>query len=687
MDYSPPTTRNAVYYGLKPHLPFTVRRAVRRWFALRKRREAGNVWPILPGSEQPPPGWPGWPNGKKFALVLSHDVERQEGVDRCRKLMELEMKWGFRSCFNFVPEGEYQVPKDLRDELTGNGFEVGVHDLHHDGKLYSGRKNFQESAAKINRYAEEWGAEGFRSGFMFHNLEWFHDLKVKYDASTFDTDPFEPQPDGVETIFPFWRGNADGGGYAELPYTLPQDFTLFLLFQETTPEIWLRKLDWVAGHGGMVMVIVHPDYIQFPGDPPSPRTFPVAHYERLLEYARDQYQDTSWAVLPKEVAKFVAAHRVEQRVAAPAAAGPSGARQTVWIDLDNTPHVPLFKPIAAELEKRGYDVTLTARDAFQVCELAAKMGLNYRKIGRHSGKNKLRKIIGLFVRAAQLAPVIWREKPVLALSHGSRAQIIICNLLGIPTLLMADYEFAAYPPFMRPTWEMAPDIIPDSALSCPPDKVKKYPGIKEDIYVPSFQPDDKLLQELALNADDIIAVVRPPATEAHYHNPDAEPLLAHFMARSHASPGVKVILVPRNKRQGDQLRADFPAWFEGGRTVIPQTAVDGLNLIWHADLVLSGGGTMNREAAALGVPVYSVFRGKIGAVDRQLEKEGRLKLLETSADVDKIEFVRRTRSAAGALGSRRALATVVNHIIDVVAWRNHGARHGISTPQPLESKP
>jgi hypothetical protein len=672
----------SLYYKFKPLMPVSFRRAVRGLVARRLRRDVGDIWPIQPGSERPPQDWPGWPEGKKFSFVLTHDVEGQRGLDKCRKLMELEMKWGFRSSFNFIPEGEYRVSKELRDELTGNGFEVSVHDLRHDGKLYNGREGFAANAVWINRYLKEWGAVGFRSGFMFHDLEKLHDLDIQYDASTFDTDPFEPQPDGVSTVFPFWKSSANGRGYVELPYTLPQDSTLFLLFGETSPEIWLRKFDWVASHGGMVLVVVHPDYIQFPGDKPNRHTFPVEYYERLLEHASANYGESFWPALPKDVAKFVAKSRIGQRVTEVAA-----PRKTVWIDLDNTPHVPLFKPIVAELEKRGYTVALTARDAFQVCELAAKMGLACRKIGRHSGKNKLRKVFGLFFRAAQLAPIIWREKPALALSHGSRAQIIICNLFGVPTLLMADYEFAAYPPLMRPTWEMAPDVIPDSALSCPPERIKKYPGIKENIYVPNFEPDNKFLADFHLDGSSIIVVVRPPATEAHYHNPDAELLLAHFMARAHAVPCVKVILVPRNKKQGEQLQADFPTWFDGGRTVIPQMAVDGLNLIWHADLVISGGGTMNREAAALGVPVYSVFRGKIGAVDRQLEKQGRLKLLETTEDVDKIEFIRRSRVMLPNQESPETLMAVVDHIIDIVGRHNNGASHPVCTVNELESSP
>jgi glycosyltransferase involved in cell wall biosynthesis len=295
---------NQMYYGVKPMVPLYVRRAVRRWFAWRKRRKAGEVWPIMPGSEQPPPNWPGWPGGKKFAFVLTHDVEGQFGYDQCRKLMQLEMKMGFRSSFNLIPEGEYTVSKELQHEMTANGFEVGVHDLRHDGKLYQGRSEFAANAARINHYLKDWNAVGFRAGFMFHNLEWLQDLEIQYDASTFDTDPFEPQPDGARTIFPFWKAGPNGRGYVELPYTLPQDSTLFLLFGESKPDIWMRKLDWVAEHGGMAMVIVHPDYVSFNGSASEYRSFPVSHYETLLEYLRQKYGSSVWLPLPKELAAW-----------------------------------------------------------------------------------------------------------------------------------------------------------------------------------------------------------------------------------------------------------------------------------------------------------------------------------------------------------------------------------------------
>jgi hypothetical protein len=214
------------------------------------------------------------------------------------------MDLGFRSSFNFVPEGEYETPATLMRFLAEHGFEVGVHDLHHNGTLYRSKIEFCAGARRINEYLERWQAVGFRSAFMFHNLEWLKDLRVLYDASTFDTDPFEPQPDGANTIFPFWVGRADGSGYVELPYTLPQDSTVFLVLGERTNDIWKRKLDWVARHGGLALVTVHPDYIAF-GERAGRTEFPVKLYEEFLTHVSSQFKADAWCALPRDIALFV----------------------------------------------------------------------------------------------------------------------------------------------------------------------------------------------------------------------------------------------------------------------------------------------------------------------------------------------------------------------------------------------
>ena len=294
---------NRLYYTLKPILPWQFRVELRKERARRRRASARGVWPIDPISGFQPPGWKGWPEKKRFAFVLTHDVEGLKGFRRVESLMALEQENGFRSSFNFVPKGEYSVSTELRAKLERSGFEVGVHGLEHDGKLYDSKRRFASKAKQIREVVKTWAASGFRSPLMQHKLAWLHALGVEYDASTFDTDPFEPQPDGSRTIFPFWVGAGDGSGYVELPYTLVQDFTLFTVLGEKDIEIWKAKVDWVAEHGGMVLLNTHPDYMAF-GDEKQRDEFPIAYYKELLMYIRKKYRDEYWHAVPREVARY-----------------------------------------------------------------------------------------------------------------------------------------------------------------------------------------------------------------------------------------------------------------------------------------------------------------------------------------------------------------------------------------------
>ncbi len=337
----------------------------------------------------------------------------------------------------------------------------------------------------------------------------------------------------------------------------------------------------------------------------------------------------------------------------------------IWIDLDNTPHVPFFKPIIRELEKKGYTVVITARDAFQVCELATLYGLTYEKVGRHYGKNPFFKVLGLCWRSLQLLSFLIREKPALGLSHGSRSQILLCNLLRIPTVMIMDYEHAQTPLLLQPRWEIIPEALADESLQCKTkERVLIYKGIKEDVYAPEFQPDPSIMAQLKINSESIFVTVRPPANEAHYHNTESDGLFTAFMERVCAMQGVTVILLPRNKSQELQIRKDWPQWFEDAKVIIPKQAVNGLNLLWHSDLVVSGGGTMNREAAALDVPVYSIFRGKSGAVDRQLQKEGRLVLIYNVDEVNNNILLQHRNKGAIPAGIKigKTLEIIIEHI-------------------------
>ncbi len=339
----------------------------------------------------------------------------------------------------------------------------------------------------------------------------------------------------------------------------------------------------------------------------------------------------------------------------------------IWIDLENSPHVPFFKPIIEELEARGHTVILTARDCFQVCDLADMFQMKYKRIGRHYGKNKVAKVAGLGIRILQMTPATLREKPDLALSHGSRSMFLLSSVLKIPTLTIFDYEHSKWLGIFKPTWVMAPDIIPAEsvcAVGIPEDRLLRYPGIKEDVYAPSFQPDPSLRQRLGIEPNALMITMRPPATEAHYHNPESELLQDAVFEMMSKQRDARMVLVPRTPKQGAEIRNQWPKLFETGQVMIPEQVVDGLDLIWASDLVISGGGTMNREAAALGVPVYSIFRGKIGAVDRYLADVGRMVLLESAQDVhDKLKLVRRHRTNSPDSGERTTLNTVVDNIL------------------------
>lgn len=327
-----------IYYQLKPLIPRSLQLFLRRIIARRRLKLYKNVWPIDERAARAPEGWSGWPEGKKFALVLTHDVETYDGMIKCRKLAELEMALGFRSSFNFVAE-DYPLDEALKSFLVNNGFEIGIHGLNHRGNIFSPPRRFLNEASRINYYLRKWGAVGFRAPSMYRDFDLLHFLDILYDSSGFDTDPFEPQPDGVGTIFPFLvpRRNkinqmdpktatpqhsttvapqhsttvapqhrtttALDSYFIELPYTLPQDHTLFLILKEKDCRIWKEKLDWIARKGGMALLLTHTDYMSFNGSG-SKINYPVDYYIKFLEYIKSNYSEAYWHKLPYEVAHF-----------------------------------------------------------------------------------------------------------------------------------------------------------------------------------------------------------------------------------------------------------------------------------------------------------------------------------------------------------------------------------------------
>ncbi len=292
------------YYLLKKIMPRSMQIYFRRILVNRNINRCQDIWPIDKNASIPPENWGGWPEGKKFSLVLTHDVETVRGLTKCRELMKIEEELGFRSAFNFV-SGDYEVPQEFIIEVKARGFEVGIHGLHHNGNLFRSRQIFTKHARKLKHFMQKWEAVGFRAPSMYHNLEWLHDLPLEYDASTFDTDPFEPQPDAAGTIFPFWvAGKDDQWGYVELPYTLPQDFLIFILMQQNNTNIWNTKLNWISENGGMCLFITHPDYMNFDNVEPANDEYSAEYYREFLSHIKTTYKDQYWHALPKEVARF-----------------------------------------------------------------------------------------------------------------------------------------------------------------------------------------------------------------------------------------------------------------------------------------------------------------------------------------------------------------------------------------------
>jgi uncharacterized protein len=344
-------------------------------------------------------------------------------------------------------------------------------------------------------------------------------------------------------------------------------------------------------------------------------------------------------------------------------------RKKIWVDIDNSPHVPFFIPIIEQLQKRGHQVLLTGRDTYQVCELLKFHRLDCKVVGSHWGKNPLLKTLGTLGRAARLVPLAFKEKPDLAVSIVSRAQLLACKALRIPMVVTFDYEFVVKMQFLKPDWILVPDMVPDSEAGVAKRGISHYPGLKEDVYVPRFKPDAGLKNELGIGANDLLVTVRPPASEAHYHNPESDKLLDAALNFLTKQPGVRVVLLPRNDRQAATLRKEWRDCLAQGKILIPGRVLDGLNVIWQSDLVISGGGTMNREAAALGVPVYSIFRGKIGAVDRDLAKNGRLVLVECVEDIYTKIVLKRREQARSDFSARGAVLRSISEAILSIAER------------------
>jgi uncharacterized protein len=302
----------------------------------------------------------------------------------------------------------------------------------------------------------------------------------------------------------------------------------------------------------------------------------------------------------------------------------------VWVDLTNSPHVLVLRPVIAALRARGAEVEVTARDFAQTVGLCERLGLEHTVIGRHRGGRVAAKALGLADRSAALVRWARRRPPFdLALGHGSNDVTVAAALLRIPRATMFDYEWATVQHTVNCRLSQAvvvPEAIPPARLDRygARGKLQRYPGLKEEYYLADFEPDRAVLDELALDPAQPIAVVRTPPAVSLYPRFE-NPLFAQVLDRLR---GTQTVVLPRIDAQRAEL----------GGFVVPERAIDAQSLIAFADLVISAGGTMNREAVALGTPVWTTFEGRLGAVDAQLIAEGRLRRLERA---DALELVKR----------------------------------------------
>ena len=306
----------------------------------------------------------------------------------------------------------------------------------------------------------------------------------------------------------------------------------------------------------------------------------------------------------------------------------------VWVDLTNSPHVLVMRPLIERLRAAGHDVEVTARDFAQTLELCARFGIPHTAIGRHRGERLGDKAVGLMARSVALARWARPRRFDLALGHGSNDVTVAARMLGVPSATAFDYEWARVQHTVNCRLARAvvvPQAIPPERLhpyGATDAKLQRYPGIKEEYYLADFEPDTAVLNQLGIDRGEPLAVMRTPPELSLYHRFES-PLFAQVLERLR---GTQTVVLPRTAEQRVELRAR-------GGFLVPEHAVDAQSLVALADLVVSAGGTMNREAVALGTPVVTTFAGRLGAVDERLLAEGRLARLE---DPTQVRLKRRT---------------------------------------------
>jgi predicted glycosyltransferase len=333
----------------------------------------------------------------------------------------------------------------------------------------------------------------------------------------------------------------------------------------------------------------------------------------------------------------------------------------IWVDLVNSPQVLVLRPIIDELEARGHEVIITSRDFAQTVQLANQAGLSHTPLGRHGGNSRVNAIRVNLERVVLAMRFIRRRRVDLALSHNSYSQAIAARLLGIPFVTMMDYEhhLVNHIAFRLARRVLVPEVFPEESLRKfgAAAKTIRYPGLKEEIYLGQFVPDPAFLREAGLPLDRTIVVARPPGYWADYYRGKGD-LFSAALDHVLAEPTAFIVLLPRIASQGASVLG-----VAEDRYLIPARPLNGPNLLYYADLVISAGGTINREAAVLGTPAYSVFEGATGAVDRSLVARGRLRVVTTRDEIVAIRVEKKGPMPALAARGLALTKLIVNAIL------------------------
>jgi predicted glycosyltransferase len=322
----------------------------------------------------------------------------------------------------------------------------------------------------------------------------------------------------------------------------------------------------------------------------------------------------------------------------------------IWIDFANSPHVLFFDPIMRQLAHNGHRLIVTLRDFSETVGLAEKYGIQGSVIGKHTGRNRVKKIFSTLVRALKLAAYIDDDNIDVAVSHNSYAQVIAGRMKGCKTVTIMDYEGqpANHIAFRLADKIIVPEYFPDEALKkfgVHFSKVYKYKGYKEQVYLSNFVPNKSFFKEIIEKCDlspdwditkTILVTIRTDPTMAAYHH-FKNPLFGPLLEQLNQIHEVTAVVLPRISEQRNEIKAKFQ------NLKIPKLPLDGNNLVFYSDLVISAGGTMNREAAVLGTPAFTIFAGKLPAVDKSLIKLGRMTPILSDKDLKKIKFEKKSK--------------------------------------------